>query len=289
MPITEDLSMDWNAIPEMGSMLPAGIVKFMITDFTDQMSSEEGGKIAKKMLVGSFTALEPPEAAGMTKKDWFVIGSDTDPKATGADTVANSVGGKRLKDIFTKAQVPFHVSLASTCNSAIGAQFLAKINHKSEKRRDGAGDFISDRFGTTFKIGERPPVVEHCKIPDCPMCGNAGGGGQTGTVPALPSGNLTMPQMTAPPAMPAPTAAPPPVMPSVPAAPPVDVAPPPVMMPAPVATPAAPSGPALTTPPATTVCSICKAAVPNADFGKHVQECSKRAAAAGVAQFAQQQ
>lgn len=330
MMLTRDVQVDWNQVPDIGQKLPSGIVQFQIKDYEERMTSAEGvvekgdragqPKIAKYMVVAKLEAVAPEEAQGMTREEFFVLGSDEDPLMQQSKTFIESLGARSLKRMLGDAQVPWSSSLLASLSSSIGAMFLIQVNHRKEKRRDTGEEFVATRLGTSYKIGEKMPQYIPCNLPECVMCVNAKASGVgmavLGAPTVVPPATPMAPPVT-PPVIPPATAppVPPPSSTGVPPAgtgvasatlqyasgPAVSVPPPAaaqvqaptqapqVAAPAPVQTPPVATPPPTPAPAAGTVkCRLCNADVAQAEFAAHVEKCAAAAAAAAQGMFKQE-
>lgn len=257
MLLTRDVNVDWNQVPDpsSGKLLP-GFIQMVIKDYEEKMTNAEGmdkegnPKVAKYMLVCHLEAVAPEEVAGMTRDEYFVLGSNDDPLMSKSDTFykRENYGASGLKGMLGAAQVPWSSSLLATLNSSIGAMFLLGVTHKMEKRRDNNEEFVGVKTGRTFRIGEKIPQIIPCALPACEDCKAL-----RGVVSPVPSVGAS----TAPPTVPpvAPPMAPPasgprvnPVAPAVlsplpaaPAIPTTPTAPAPGVMPSLLPTPSMPS------------------------------------------------
>src|SRR6516162_8907156 len=82
--------------------IPAMGVKLKI----DSLERGES-KTKKLMYTGAFEVVEPEDYAGLRLMEWFLIGTDEDPKAKKEKTWRNAEGGPgRLKRLLVRSGTP---------------------------------------------------------------------------------------------------------------------------------------------------------------------------------------
>ena len=204
----QDKRVNWNDIPDT-MMLPAGKLLLQITEIEEVVSGS-----GKLMYKHKLTAIEPVEVAGMIHFENFVIGTDDDPLADSPNTWRASIGAKRMKNMYTKARVPFSESMFATMAAARGAMFVAKTVVKKDN------DPNSKYFGqeqtnitTCYVVGEVVPALDG----NAPGVAGVGVGVSPG-MPVMPAAPSALSPMPAAAPGPAPAPAPPaPVAPPTPA------------------------------------------------------------------------
>lgn len=291
MLLTRDINVDWNEVQDVRFQIPAGIVQWRIKEYEEKMSQDKPGEtdkqgnpvVAKYMVVMKLEGVAPDEAVGAVKDEYFVLGSNTDPMMTQAQTFYDAIGARQLKQYLGNAQVPWSASLVSTLNSSIGAILLTQVKHKLEKNYRGDIDettgkvkeYVTANLGRSYKLGEMQPKVIPCGIPECEGCkayaeSHEGGGGVAATAaprPVTPSAAPTPPMAAAP----KPTLVPSPTAPA---------APKPPGMPKPPVAPVAPAqaAPAVEVPAGFVQCSICGVLVAEAEYPAHLAVCAAKVA-----------
>lgn len=132
-------------IPE-GALLPRGIYMMTVTSMDEKFSREK----SFLMYEMTFEVQEPAQYAGVTKKDWYVIGNDEDPKGEQADTWRNSIGMKRLKRLVRATMVPETSDMDVLADRLTGQKFIAVIdqrldtNPKNDKFKDSKTNVIRE-------------------------------------------------------------------------------------------------------------------------------------------------
>jgi hypothetical protein len=310
--LTRDIHLDWTNVPDPSSgKLPPGFLQMKILDYEDKMTSSDGvdsqgnPKIAKYMIIQHLEVVAPEEAAGLTRDEYYVVGSNEDSNMQKAETLyrKDNYGASALKGCMGSAQVPWSASLMATLQSSIGAMFVVAVTHKMEKRRDTGEDFVAARTGRTFKLGEKMPQIVPCSLPTCEDCKALRMSGAV-MQPAMqaPTGPSLPPYPFAPPASgPLPNASPPSH--PYPAAPPTHPfghggtgdTPPTIPTRTPASglnpvSPAQPVAPKSVEPniPSTLLCRMCGVDVPMAEFGAHSVKCAEELNAKASAGFKQE-
>ncbi len=147
------IKVPWGDIPDF-SMLPKGIYLLAIRAL-EPYNKEENNKLIVK---ATFEAVEPSEYAGMTFREYLVIGSDEDPEAEDPETWKRTSGSRKLARILRKANVDFSDDLEDTCEVAQNAEFAALVEVEEQQEGAYAGR-KNNRIGQIYEAGTVEPSI----------------------------------------------------------------------------------------------------------------------------------
>ena len=135
------------------SVLPRDTYKVAVADIEDGFSS--GGN---RMLTIYFEVTEPVQYAGLKVKNWYVIGSPSDPNAEDPNFVKATIGASDLKKLTRACGVPpVTMTLEEMIKNVSGRECVTLIDlvpeHKDERTGKQYGD--SNKIRSYFQVGAR--------------------------------------------------------------------------------------------------------------------------------------
>src|SRR5438445_5715742 len=115
----DDLHVNWDEIPD-STLLPEDLYMLEVDELTDTTS-----KAGQRMYRGVFTVADGGTPShvpyvGTPLYDYFVVGTEADPRGVNAETQKNSIGLRRMKRLFKATQIPFATSVAEMVELARG-------------------------------------------------------------------------------------------------------------------------------------------------------------------------
>lgn len=150
------IPVSFDDVPD-GQLLPAGVY-LMAVDSIEETSTKEVGKLMYKLM---YQVQEPKEYDGVPFPDYYVIGSNEDPKANEPETWKDSIGFKRFKRLARATQVPFTNDMEQLIERLCGQKFIAVISQELDQnpRDPKFANSKKNRIKETHQIGAMNPRI----------------------------------------------------------------------------------------------------------------------------------
>src|SRR6516164_4759802 len=127
---------------ESVGVIPAMGVKLKIDTLERQFS-----KTKKLMYALRAEVMEPEDYEGLVLMEWFVIGTDQDPKASKEKTWKNAEGGPgRLKRLLVRSGTPLSDDDEEWCEAAEGQEVCAHVVVEKDRQSGEPRNRINGRY-----------------------------------------------------------------------------------------------------------------------------------------------
>lgn len=167
---------------------------FAVDSIEETTTNPEKG-IARLMYKATFKVQEPKEFAGVPYFDYYVIGSNDDPKAAEGATWLNSIGAKRFKRLAKAVLVPITDDMDGMISAIEDQRFLGDIGQEVD---DGIKDpkykgTKRNRLNAVHAIGTQHigitggSDVDLEEAPAIPATLKTSAASQTGPAPTAPA------------------------------------------------------------------------------------------------------
>lgn len=140
----------WEDIPDY-AVLPHDIYTMAVQNL-DVTHSKKG----TLMVAATFEVVQPTSYAGMTHREWYVLGNDDDPEAEDPETWKRQSGARNLKRLAKATGAVLDPELETTCQNLLGQQFDVLVIQETEKGGEYDGR-IRNRIQSYYACGEQVP------------------------------------------------------------------------------------------------------------------------------------
>ena len=191
----------WDDIPDAKTPPVAGNFLFTVDNLEAVLTDATRG-VPRLMYKASVSIVNPAEYAGTTINDYFTVGTNDDPQANAPATWKNSIGAKRLKELFTATMIPVTPDVDVNVEACKGQKFIGTLIEEIDdgKRDPSYAGRKRVKMYRMYRPGSRPVTGA------APVARIAGASDATDTMPptVAPPPPRPAARVEAPPTVPCP-------------------------------------------------------------------------------------